>query len=214
MKILASPNSCFTLIFFEKSSVDLEQLEEKSNMDRLRLNSDLLDVNVTGLYLQLNISSHMSNKNTSNYFNTTIYAFATNDHNELFLGRSSGTLGLGQCPHDLRDDYSFGYQVSKLIYKKQHPNATEEELKSARVDSLEWNVNRTEALNTDDNNLPAGFLLINEGPVNPKITSINDDPVVAEEVIEKWNIEYDASTKRIQNMPFLNANFSLGKLIN
>ena len=53
LKILANPNSCLSLLFFEQSSLNLEQLEERQNMDQLKFNADSVDVSIKGLYLKL-----------------------------------------------------------------------------------------------------------------------------------------------------------------
>ena len=88
-------------------------------------------------------------------------------------------MGLGQCPYELRKHYSFGYNLVKNQHLKKNPSATEEALEKLRIDSIEWSVNQTSSLISDDPTLPIGYLLINEGAFIGGLTAINHEPVKA-----------------------------------
>ena len=189
------------------------------------------DEEVEGAYLKMNISSknmqpevHMYHEN---HFSVEIFVYVTNKPIDPF--GTAGFIGIGICPPELREDYSFRHHLAKEIARKTTKDLEDKAeaaklIDDAKISSLEWVVESAGA-NEGGPVEPNGFLYVNHGAVQANRTdmigtrnkeglkALNDVPINSFAEIHQWNLKFDTSEPPIiTSSPVMQTSFKLGSI--
>lgn len=136
MQTIVTPNACLTTIYVDPDELDLRYVRTSSRAvdlekdfeegrglghEKMHLFENS-DDGVEGAYLKMNISSKNMHPEVDifheNHFSVEIFVFVTNEKPLDSFG-TSGFIGIGICPPELREDYSFRHHLAKEIARKR-----------------------------------------------------------------------------------------------